>query len=318
MKISCNKIWNAVNPYVVIIGICLLGAYAAIVEPRFFMGDNFQNILRQFGALSLAAVGMTFVIISGLFDLSIVGIFSLVSVVTLGLVNKIGVIPALLAGMMLGILCGVMVSLFLLLAGARNDAEATFITYGMGTVYSAGALMYCQGQTIRLSGGVPSLINFIGWGSYLHIPVSFFIFLIVMLSAHFFLMKTKTGTEIRMMGGNREAARLAGLMNDRNTIIVFAILGFTATLGAIVNFSRTTTAAAGCGAGYELNCILAVVIGGTRIKGGHGSVLRTTIGVLLVTILENALNMIGLSTYMKEVVKGLVLVLAIWLDYRRQ
>ena len=296
----------------------MLGVYTAIVEPKFFAADNFQNILRQFGALSLASVGMTFVIISGLFDLSIVGIFSLVSVVTLGLVGIIGAIPAMLLGMVLGILCGIIDALCLVLAGARNDAEAVFITYGMGTVFSAVALMYCKGQTIRLSGGVSPLINFIGWGSYLYIPVSFFLFLIVMLIAHFFLSKTKTGTEIRMMGGNREAARLAGLLISRNTVIVFAILGLTATIGAIVNFTRTTTAAAGAGAGYEVNTILAVVIGGTRIKGGHGSVLRTTIGVFLVTILENALNMIGLSSYMKEAVKGLILILAIWLDYRRE
>ena len=139
-----------------------------------------------------------------------------------------------------------------------------------------------------------------------------------MTITHIFLMKTKTGREIRLTGGNRVAAKLAGISSVKSTLISFSLLGLTVALGAIIQFSRTTSAGPIIGAGFEVNSILAVVIGGTRLKGGEGSVIRTFIGVLLVVVMANAMNMIGVPTKMQDIVKGAILMLAIWLDYRRK
>ncbi len=316
-KVNWTEIWARLNPYVIIIMLIILAIYAAIMEPAFLTGRNMQNIMRQFGALSLTAIGMTFVIIAGLIDLSIVGMFSFVSVFTISLIPVFGEVPALLLGIGMGMLCGLVDGIILTFIGARSDADAVFVTFGMSTFFYAMALIWSKGTTIRLPDH-SAIISFIGKGEIFFLPVSFFIFLIVMFLAHILLMKTRTGREIRLVGGNRDAARLCGISSGKVTVLVFMILGFTVAIGSIIAFSRTTTAAPVVGKGYEMNSILSVVIGGTRLKGGLGSVIRTTIGVLLVTIMANALNLMGVPVNMQGVAKGAILVIAIWLDYRRK
>lgn len=316
-KLDKKTFWQKINPYVIIIGLIVLAIYAAIVEPQFISGRNLQNIMRQFGALSLTSIGMTFVIIAGYIDLSIVGMFSFVSVFTISLIPVMGEIPAMLVGMALGMLLGFLDGVVLSFVGARDDADAVFVTFGMSTFYFAMALIWSGGNTIRLP-EQSKIIEYIGQGSILYLPVSFFIFVVVVAIAHIFLMKTKTGLEIRMVGGNRNAARICGISSKKATMLVYTILGLTVAIGSIIAFSRTTTAAPVVGRGFEMNSILSVVIGGTRLKGGLGSVLRTMIGVLLVTVMANALNLIGVSVYLQSVAKGAILMLAIWLDYRRK
>lgn len=308
---------NMLVSNIVVFAVILFGIFVAFFNKNFLSIGNLTNILRQMGPLSIAAIGMTFVIISGYFDLSIVGIISLVSVVTVGFIQQgLPEIIALLMGIILGILCGFFEATILVFSGAQNGADATFVTYGLGSAFSALALIYCDGQTKRITGDSP-LINHLGWGGLSIIPFSFIIFIFTMIITNTFLMRTQTGTEIRMMGGNREATRLSGVNNDKNTFLVFCLLGFTSALAGILNFSRTTTASAGSGFGYDTNTILSVILGGTRLSGGKGSVLRTTTGVVLVSILQNGLTILGLSSFASEVVKGAFLIFAIWLDYRR-
>jgi len=316
-NLNWRSVWNSINPYIIIIAIALLAIYTAIVEPQFATGQNFQNIMRQFGALSLTAIGMTFVIIGGFIDLSIVGMFSFVSVVMVSIMPKVGELNAMLIGIALGILCGLLDGAILSFVGAKSDADAVFITFGMSTVFFSLALITSKGATIRIPSGC-TISPIIGKHEIFYLPVSFYIFLVAMVIAHIFLMKTKTGREIRLTGGNRAAAKLCGISSVKCTLLVYAILGFTVALGAIIQFARTTSAGPNIGNGFETNSILAVVIGGTRLKGGLGSVIRTFIGVLLVTVMANALNLIGVPTKMQDIFRGAILILAIWLDYRRQ
>jgi ribose transport system permease protein len=125
------------------------------------------------------------------------------------------------------------------------------------------------------------------------------------------------GRAISLTGGNKTAARLAGVNVSRAIVVIYTICGFMAGVGAIVLFSRITTAAPVIGAGYETNAILAVVVGGTTLRGGNGSVLRTVLGVLLVILMSNCLDLLNVSTYLQVTVKGAILVFAIWLDNRR-
>jgi ribose transport system permease protein len=306
--------------YLVLLMIAVLVAVTAIIEPKFMSPLNLVNIMRQFGPLMMVSLGMTFVIIGGFIDLSVAGIINLVAVVTISLIQPIGQVPALLTGLGIGAACGLLNSAVILSSGALTQAEALFLTFGMSTVFSATALLYSHGSTmhfwdIKTS---KSIFETIGAGTLGPVSVSFVIFLAVLFLLWVFQTKTTEGRAISLTGGNKTAARLSGIGISRAIVVIYTICGLMTGLGAIVLFSRITTAAPVIGAGYETNAILSVVVGGTTLKGGKGSVLRTVMGVLLVVLMSNCLNLLGVSTYLQVAVKGAILVLAIWLDNRKQ
>jgi ribose transport system permease protein len=306
--------------YLVLVMLILLIVITMIVEPKFFTMPNLANIIRQFGPLSLVALGMTFVVFAGFIDLSIPGMFSLVTVVTVSLIDPIGQTPSLFVGLALGIAMGLLNSFMVLSCGALTLAEALFITFGMSTLYGALALIITGGTTPHMSWLKTdiSLYQAIGKGSIGPISISFLIFLACLIVLYTFQSRTRMGRAVMLTGGNKEAAFLAGISVKRSVIFIFTICGLMTALAAIVLFSRVTTASPVSGLNYETNALLAVVVGGTPIKGGRGSVLRTVLGVFLVTLMSNCLNLLGASPYMQVILKGLILVLAIWLDNRKE
>ena len=306
--------------YLVLVAIVLLVIITIIVEPKFLSGENLTNIMRQFGPLSFVSLGMTFVIIGGFIDLSVAGIISLVAVVTVSLIDPLGQVPALIIGIALGAFLGFLNSMVLISAGALTQAEALFITYGMSAVYSAVALIYTDGATQHMSWltGDQSVFTAIGSGTVGIVSVSFLIFLVSLGALWVFHNKTYNGRAISCTGGNKVAAELSGIPIKRSVILIYTICGLMSAIGAVVLFSRITTAAPIIGKGYETNAILSVVVGGTTLKGGKGSVLRTVLGVLLITLMSNCMNLLGVSPYMQVVLKGAILVVAIWLDNRKE
>lgn len=310
------KIERAVRGNLVLLAILVLVLVTAVVEPNFLSAGNLTNIMRQFGPLSFVSLGMTFVIIGGFLDLSVAGIISLVAVVTVSLIEPLGQVGALVVGLALGAVLGFVNSRLILSCGALTQAEALFITFGMSSVYSALALLYTGGATRHMSSmeGSLSIFTAIGSGTVGFVSVSFVLFIVCMLALFVVQSKTVMGRQISLMGGNREAAELSGVPVPRCLSAIFTISGLTAAIGSVVLFSRVTTASPLLGNGYETNAILAVVVGGTSMAGGKGSVLRTMVGVLLVTLLSNCMNLLGISTYMQSVMKGAILMAAIWLD----
>ena len=306
--------------YLVLVAIVLLVIITIIVEPKFLSGENLTNIMRQFGPLSFVSLGMTFVIIGGFIDLSVAGIISLVAVVTVSLIDPLGQVPALIIGIGLGAFLGFLNSMVLISAGALTQAEALFITYGMSAVYSAVALIYTDGATQHMSWlkGDQSVFNAIGSGTVGILSVSFLIFLVSLGALWVFHNKTYNGRAISYTGGNKVAAELSGIPIKRSVVLIYTICGLMSAIGAVVLFSRITTAAPIIGKGYETNAILSVVVGGTTLKGGKGSVLRTVLGVLLITLMSNCMNLLGVSPYLQVVLKGAILVVAIWLDNRKE
>ena len=304
----------------VLIAILALVVVTMLVEPNFMTTANLINIMRQFGPLVMVSLGMTFVIIGGFIDLSVAGTISLVAVVTVTLIDPIGQVPAILVGLAVGAFCGFLNSVLVLSSGALTQAEALFITFGMSTVYSAIALMYSGGSTkhMRFLKGDTSVIEALGQGSVGIFSISFLLFLACLAVLWVFQTQTRMGRAICLTGGNKTAAHLCGVPVSRSIIAIYTISGFMSAIGAIILFSRITTASPVIGAGYETNAILAVVVGGTTLKGGKGSVLRTVMGVLLVILMSNCLNLLGVTPYMQVVTKGAILVLAIWLDNRTQ
>lgn len=303
----------------VLIGILILCVVTAIVEPAFVSKENFTNILRQFGSLSFVALGMTYVIIGGFIDLSVVGIVSLVGVVTISLIDPIGQVGALLCGLLLGALLGFLNGNLLVRFGAMTQAEVLFITYGLSSIYGAVALIYTGSETAHLSrlSRSYSIFTAIGNGKVGPLAVTTVIFAVCLVLLDLFHKKTIWGRQISLMGGNKQAARLCGYNMKHTMILAYTLCGFMAGIGSIALLSRVTTAAPTSGAGYETNAIMSVVVGGTALSGGSGSGLRTVLGVLLIILLSNCMNMLGLSSYMQTIMKGVVLVVAIWLDNRK-
>ncbi len=311
---------SILKDYLVLVMILGLALITAVIQPKFISPANLVNIMRQFGPLILVSLGMTFVIIGGFIDLSVAGTINLVAVVTISLIDPLGQAGALATGLFLGSVCGAMNAVLILTGGATTQAEALFITFGMSTVYSSFALIYSGGSTRHFWDLTTShsVFDSIGAGDVGPLSVSFIIFLVALAILWIFHTRTAAGRAISLTGGNKTAARLAGVPVDRSIVLIYTIGGFMAALGAIVLFSRITTAAPVIGFGFETNAILAVVVGGTTLKGGKGSVLRTVMGVLLVIMLNNCLNLLGVSSYMQWAARGLILVFAIWLDNRKE
>ena len=311
---------TCLNENLVLIGIIILVVITVILEPKFFSGVNLTNIMRQFGPLSLVSLGMTFVIIGGFIDLSIAGIISLVAVITVYLIEPLGQIPALLIGLGLGALMGFINSLILLGCGALTQAEALFITYAMSLLYGALALLAVDGATQHMSWIKRdiSVFNAIGSGNVGFLSISFIIFLICLVVLHIFQTRTYMGRSICLTGGNKVAAELSGVPVKKSIMLIYTISGFMTAVGSVVLFSRVTTASPVLGLNYETNTILAVVVGGTTLKGGKGSVMRTMLGVALITLMSNCLNLLNVSTFVQTIMKGAILVIAIWLDNRKE
>jgi ribose transport system permease protein len=306
------------NP--IYVAIAALVVVTSFVEPKFLTGENLDNIIRQFGTLIFAALGMTFVIMAGFLDLSIGGIIGLVAVVTVTLIDTVGQGPAILVGISVGLGCGLLNGALIITSGALTQAESLFITYGMSLVYGAVALMYVQGVTQFLTYSKTSiaLFDLINAGGIGFLSVSAMIFLVCLAILYVIEKRTYAGRAIVLTGGNKVAARLAGIPISRSILIIYAVSGVMSAIGAVVLVSRVTLADPTMGTPYMTQAILAVVVGGTALIGGRGSVMWTVVGTLLLILLNNCLNLLGVSTYVQYMLRGVILILAIWLDTAKQ
>jgi ribose transport system permease protein len=194
----------------------------------------------------------------------------------------------------------------------------------LGLVYAALALIYTQGVTqfLTYSKTPITLFTTIGTGSIGPISVAFIIFLVCLLILYIIESRTHIGRSIVLMGENIVASRLTGIPITRTVVFIYAVSGVMTAIGALVLISRVSLASpvigGAIGGGYETQAILAVVVGGTALLGGRGSVLWTVIGTLVLILMNNSLNLMGVSTYIQYMLRGAILILAIWLDSRRQ
>ena len=318
-KKTMNPAVKFLQENLVLIGIVILMIVTAIINPTFVTAKNLTNVLRQLGPLPFVALGMTFVIIGGFIDLSVVGTMSLTAVVIVSLVDPLGQVGAILVGLVLGAMLGYINGAVLTGCGAMTQAEVLFITYGLSSVYQAIGLLFTNAETLRLMRSTKPVTIFTTVADTIGVvPIIAIIFVVMLVIMHIFLTKTLAGRGVSLLGGNKDTAYLCGFNVKRTMRMIYAINGFFAAMAGFALVARVTTATATCGTGYETDAILCVVVGGTSLKGGKGSVLRTMLGVVLITLLGNCMNMLGLSTYMQSVMRGAVLVVAIWLDNRRE
>ena len=259
---------------------------------------------------------MTLVIISGTIDLSVGSIVSFVSVVT---VSQILATKSLPIGMALGLLVGIGVGALngYLISLVRGKIGISFIvTYGMLTVVVNAALLWTNGKTINWEylGYTNPVYTFIGKGSLWIIPFPVILFLAVAVLSQFLLTKTTFGRVLQHMGHNIEATRLSGLNVGRYRILVHSFVGLMSSIAAIILTARVTAAYPLGGAGYEFDSITAVIVGGTSLQGGKGSVVKTVIGVLLIGVILNAMIMLRINQFFQQAVKGGIILIAVIID----
>lgn len=307
-KDTIRTIRSAVRSNGLQMAILVVIIITGIVEPSFFKFNNILNVLRQVSIIGIIACGMTYCIIGGVFDLSVGSVVSLTGVITILSINGgINEFLAMFLGIMAGLVIGCINGMLISVIGGRSG-EAFIITYGMQVVGAAVALFPSNGLFIagRVSEGA---FKSLGKG-----PMPIIIFLGVAVILQFLLVKTKYGRQLCYIGSNMKAAKMSGIRVIPNRISHFVISGFLAGLAALILCSRVTSANPTAGLGFEMDAIAAVVVGGTSLNGGNGSVLRTVIGTIVIGIMSNALNILGITAYHQQIVKGLLILMAVGLD----
>lgn len=294
-----------------IIGLLLLTVLLSILSPRFLTKSNLFNVLRQTSLNAIIAVGMTFVILTGGIDLSVGSILAFSSAVAANLAhNNTSANIAILAGLVIGAILGMLNGIII----TKGDVPPFIATLAMMTMARGATLVYSDGQPIT---GLGDGFRFIGNGYIGPIPFPVIITFIALAVGHYVLSQTRTGRYIYAVGSNEAAAKLTGVNTKLVKIIVHTISGFTAALSGIVITSRLNSAPPTAGAGAELDAIAAVVLGGTSLAGGEGHISGTFIGALIIGILNNGLNLLNVSSYYQQFVKGVVILIAVLLDRRK-
>ena len=302
-----------------LIALIILCIILSILTDKFFTVENAMNVLRQAAVNICIATGMTLIVLTAGIDLSVGAVLALCGAVTAGLLKNGLEFPAgdLFVGFtILGAVLGGLVTGFLL--GWFNGVTITkfrvppFVaTLAMLTIARGFTMLYTGGHPISSLG---HSYAFIGTGWLLGIPVPVYIAGFVVLLAMFVTQKTKTGRYIYAIGGNEQAAKLSGINITKVKIRVYSIAGALAALGGIIVTSRLDSAQPNAGINYELDAIAAVVIGGTSLSGGKGTILGTVMGAIIIGVLNNGLVLLNVSPFWQQVVKGAVILLAVIID----
>lgn len=295
-----------------LIALLFLIVVVSFLNPNFFTVDNILNILRQTSVNAIIAVGMTLVILTAGIDLSVGSVLALcgafaASLVAMEVPVLIAVPTALLAGAALGAISGVII--------AKGKVQAFIATLVTMTLLRGVTMVYTDGRPI--STGFTDTADAFAWfgtGYALGIPVPVWLMVIVFAAAWYLLNHTRFGRYVYALGGNESATRLSGINVDKVKIGVYAICGLLAALAGIIVTSRLSSAQPTAGMGYELDAIAAVVLGGTSLMGGKGRIMGTLIGALIIGFLNNALNLLDVSSYYQMIAKAAVILLAVMVD----
>jgi len=298
------------------LALLLLVGVFSLLSPIFLTAGNITNIFTQISINVILAVGMTFVILVGGIDLSVGSVMAFCAVVAgtvmklEGLETGVAITLALAASMGVGALCG-------LANGAISALWAIpsfIVTLGMLNIARGAALQWTQARSIY---EFPDAFNNFGSAALLGVPAIFLVALALVALGWFVLNRTVFGRLIYAIGNNEEAVRLAGHDVRRIKVAAFVICGATVGVGAVIYMTRLTIASPISGIGFELNAIAAVIIGGTSLSGGRGSIVGTLLGACIIGVLANGLILIGMSDFLRQMVTGCVIILAVVLDAYR-
>ena len=291
-----------------LIGLFVLSIILWILSPHFLTISNLLNIAQQTSINAIIAVGLTFVIITAGIDLSVGSIMAFSGVVLASALNAGIPIPiAIIIGLAVGLLCGLINGILI----THGHLPPFISTLGMMSVARGAALLYTDGRPIS---GFSQEFRFLATGEILHIPTPVVLMVMIYIIAHIILTKTKFGRYTYAIGGNEEAAILSGVRVKFYKSMVYGFCGLLSGLAAIILTARLNSAQPIAGIMYELDAIAATVIGGTSLMGGEGRVVGTLIGALIMGVLRNGLNLLGVSSFIQQTVIGAVIIIAVLID----
>ena len=295
---------------VFLLALCIL---IGIVNPIFLSGENLANILRAASYIFLMGIAMTFVLISGGLDLSVASVFALGGVVSsLAVTQGWGAALSVLAGLAVGLVVGVVNGLLVV----KFNIPALIVT--LGTMYMVRGVVLIVTQGVAIFPLTPEF-NTLGQGELLGIPYVILISVVLAIIAHVVLNYTTYGRAIYAIGGNEETSRLAGINTKFLKGSVYVLSGLAAALSGLIMAGRLNSAQPSVGSGYELLVIAGVIIGGTSLFGGAGTILGTAAGTLLTAVISNGIVLMKISAYWQNLIVGAVIILAVGLDqYRRK
>ena len=321
-----NKNVSAIlGEYGAFIALALLVVGLSLISPEFRSPSNFMNLLRQATFNGLIAFGMTCVILSDGIDLSVGSTFALSAIICAELIMSglpafVAILVALVAGTLLGAISGLLVT-----KGRLQPFIATLITM---TAYRGLAMIITDGKPIsRLAESATSgafLFKALGKGNLvstfsdaIKVPIPALILILAFAVFYFFLNHTTYGRRIYATGSNAKCATLVGVNTSKIKISVYAISGFMSALAGLIMISRVNSAQPTLGSGYELDAIAAVALGGTSMSGGRGKITGTIAGVLIIAVLNNGLNILEVTSYYQDVIKAIVILVAVLSDRKR-
>lgn len=300
------------------IGVALLGEIFlfALLSPHFLTADNLLNVSLQVSITAIIAVGMTFVILTNGIDLSVGSLVAIVGVVTTSMMRlplplSAVFLVAISTGLLIGVASGSVAGFII----TRFRITPFIVTLALMTILRGGAFIYTQGRPVW---EIPEEFKALASNRFAGIPMPTLIMVLVYIIAHVALTRTRFGRHVFAVGGNPEAARLAGIRTDRVLVQVYVLCGALTALSGILLASRLSSGQPNAGLMYELDVIASVVVGGTSLNGGRGSIIGTFIGSMLIAVLRNGLNLLDVESYVQQVVVGVVILLAVMADQWRR
>lgn len=294
----------------ILMGLCILCVGLTVMTDKFATVTNFFNVIRQITINLYLACGMTFVILLGGIDLSVGSAIAVTGCVSAGMITWLGLpVPV---GIAVGLLCGTLIGCLNGYIVSRTTIPAFIVTLATMNIGRGIARIYTHAKTIAV---LDDAYTFWGKGSIFGLPIQLFLIIAVVIVSSFILNRTRLGRHIYATGGNRMAAEYSGINVKRVTFFVFAFSGFLAALAGVLTVGRTFTATMIMGDGAEMDAIAAVVLGGTSMLGGKGSISGTVIGVIVIGILKNGMNLLGIDSSWQYVVQGIVILIAVYIDF---
>jgi ribose/xylose/arabinose/galactoside ABC-type transport system permease subunit len=291
-----------------LVGLCLLSALLSILSPHFLSVSNLRNVLEQTAINAVVAVGMTFVVISGGIDLSVGSVVAFSGVLLASALAAGAPVPvAIAAGLAASALCGLANGLLV----TRGRLPPFIATLGMMSVARGAALVFTEGRPVS---GFEAGFRSLATERVLGLPAPVLVVAVSYVAAHLLLTRTRFGRYVYAIGGNEEATRLSGVAVRFHKTMVYALCGATSGLAAVLLTARLNSAQPIAGMMYELDAIAATVIGGTSLLGGSGSLGGTLVGALIMGVLRNGLNLLGVSSYLQQIVIGGVIIVAVLVD----
>ncbi|MCB8889339.1 ABC transporter permease [Vreelandella malpeensis] len=299
-----------------LLALIVLFVISSLASEYFLNTRNLSNVLRQVSYTGIIAIGMTFVIIAGGIDLSVGSMLALVGVVVLYVLNTItDPFQAVILAMLAALVGGALLGLFNGLLVTRGRIAAFVVTLATMSIFRSLALYFTDAAEVSTRN---PLFQGVGGGFVLGLPIPVWTFFALAVVSHVVLFHTAYGRHVCAVGANAQVARYSGIRVERVVLSTFLIAGVCVGLSAIMLTSRLNSVSpSDAGYFFELDAIAAVVIGGTALSGGRGTVWGTVIGALILGIINNMLNLTGVSPYLQGLVKGAVILLAVLLQYKR-